>query len=144
MDFLKIQVDFVSFKQFPKDSEQPACRDDDLRVDFYWFSSSFPWIFCDSVGFSKIFKGFLKIQVDFVSFKQFPKDSEQPACRDDDLRVDFYWFSSSFPWIFCDSVGFSKIFKDFKCFTVALQATKQSKQDKIQATQCWQECTQGL
>ena len=79
---------------------------------------------------------FLKIQVDFVSFKQFPKDSEQPACRDDDLKVDFYRFSSSFSWIFCDSVGFSKVFKDFQCFTVALQATKQSKQDKIQATQC--------
>jgi hypothetical protein len=69
-------------------------------MDFLWFC----WILLD-------FHGFSKIQVDFVSFKQFPKDSEQPACRDDDLRVDFYWFSSSFPWIFCDSVGFSKIFK---------------------------------
>ena len=49
----------------------------------------FSWIFQDSVGFSQDFHGFSKIQVYFLRFKQFPKDSEQPACRDDDLTVDF-------------------------------------------------------
>jgi hypothetical protein len=62
------------------------------------------------------FQRFSKVLLDFARFSWISKDSAQPACRDDELKVDFYRFSSSFPWIFYDSVGFCKIFMDFQIF----------------------------